>query len=453
MSFIFQIGDIHLAQQSALPNAGGDPRDWASTPFAVGEKWTPNAAKPKMLYSGSGPFVNGQTPLFSSYDNVDDTIPITVYGSSQDNVAQLLQALKLALSTATYSQPAIWRSRRSMAAANELYAEIYEATVQEESAGDELTAFEGGTLLEAKIQLKRSPFFGAKALATLLDAQSYTNSPSGNVVSLGALSGDLAHEGQPINIIIDKPASQSAASLMLASVQSRLNATVNEAKTTSSTTTGTAYTATSSLNVSALRTRRGVHLRIVARVKTLTAPSVAQLRPTVQTSSGVTLWVGQWRTLSTDTTAQLIDLGATTLDGVRLPIDATVNVKVLIELRSTSGASVTATLDYVEALICYDYCVVECSGGLAAAQRFELFAAQNLSGGGWLPMMVEAGGAFNASDEQLKPARILGTLPRAYTGASLYVAWYDSGRAHTDTDTATVTINHAPLWRTMRGIT
>jgi hypothetical protein len=130
-----------------------------------------------------------------------------------------------------------------------------------------------------------------------------------------------------------------------------------------------------------------------------------------------------------------------------------VNVKVLIELRSTSGASVTATLDYVEALICYDYCVVECSGGLAAAQRFELFAAQNLSGGGWLPMMVEAGGAFNASDEQLKPARILGTLPRAYTGASLYVAWYDSGRAHTDTDTATVTINHAPLWRTMRGIT
>lgn len=454
MSFIFQIGDIHLAQQTATPNAGGDPRDWAATPFAVGEKWTPNAAKPTMLYSGAGPFVNGQQPLFSSYDNVEDSIPITIYGSSQDNVAQLLQALKLALSTATFSQPAIWRSRRSMYAANEIYAEIYAATVQEETEGDELTAFEGGVLLAAKIELTRSPFFGAKELQSLLDAQSFTNKSSGNVVSLGDVYGDLANEGQPINIIIDKPTSQSAASLMLASVHARLAATaLAEAKTTTSTTTGTAYTATGNLDASALRTRRGVHLRVIARVTTLTAPSKAQLRPTVQTSAGSTLWVGQWRTLSTDTTAQIIDLGATTLDAVRLPLSATVNVKILIELRSTDGTSVTATLDYIEALICYDFCVVECSGGLSASQRYELFSAQNLGGGGWHPMGVESGAAYNASDEQLKPARIIGTLPRAFTGASLYVAWYDSGRAHTDTDTATVTVNLAPLWRTMRGLT
>ena len=46
-----------------------------------------------------------------------------------------------------------------------------------------------------------------------------------------------------------------------------------------------------------------------------------------------------------------------------------------------------------------------------------------------------------------------GELPVALTGASLWLAWTDSGGAHTATDTTTITAQQAPLWHTLRGAT
>ena len=66
--------------------------------------------------------------------------------------------------------------------------------------------------------------------------------------------------------------------------------------------------------------------------------------------------------------------------------------------------------------------------------------------------MPESALICDGSGNPLKTARILGTLPRAYVGAALYVAWIDTNGAHTNTDTTTVTIQHAPLYASLRGI-
>jgi len=451
-SWINQIAGLHLVNQNGTPIAGGDPRLWYTSPFGVGEGFAALVAKPKTLYGGGAPFAYGARPRYSSYDNVRQSIPITVVGTDADNAAQLLQLLKLALMAASYSTPCIWRMRAGQAT-NDIYAEIYEASVQEKADLNEIGPAEGGYQLEAEIEIVRSPFFGADTLMTLIDAQTFTNTSSGNVISLGDVFGDLAYEGQPLNIQINKPTSQSAASVILATVHQRLSATVNEAKTNASTTTPTAYTLTSSLDASALRERDALETRIIARFKTLTAPSKAKVRATIQTAGGGTLWVGKWVRLSTNTTAQLADLGGAPLDAVKIPLASTINLKILVELLSSDGTSVTATLDYVELLLMYDLCVVELTGGLAAGQHYELLGASNRGGGGYQPMIPEGSLSVDASLNPIAPARIRGSLVRGFSGASLYVAWYDSGRAHTDTDTAAVTVKMAPLWRTLRGIT
>ena len=104
--------------------------------------------------------------------------------------------------------------------------------------------------------------------------------------------------------------------------------------------------------MSALRTRAGLKLRVVGRLTTLTSPSNAQVRATVQTASGATLAVLPWVQLGSDTSAQFVDFGATTLDALRVPLSNTTSVIILGEIRSLSG-SVTATLSYIEALLYY----------------------------------------------------------------------------------------------------
>ena len=450
MSWENKLAGLHLVNQNGTPIAGGNPASWYTSPFAIGEKWTPVVARAETVYSGGQPFSSGQRPLYSSYANVEDTIPIAIVGSSADNAAQLLQQLKRALMTATCSTPAIWQMRPG-AATNYIFADVYEASVQE-TADEGLTPIEGGYNITAEITLRRSPFFGVEQLATLLSAQSFTNKPSANVVSLGSLYGDLVYEGQPLNFTIAKPTSAAAASVILASVHDRKSATgIASAQTTTSQTTGAAFTATSALDVSALRTRAGLTLRVLARLKTLTSPSKAEIQATIQTAAGSALWVSDWVRLSTDTAAQLIDCGGSSLDSLRVSLAATLSVKIAISIRSSDGTSVTATLDYVEALLCYDFCVVECSGGLSAGQSYRLLAAQNLSGGGWLPALVEQAIAVDATPTIVKTARVRGTLPRAFSGASLWVAWRESDGGHTDTDTSTVSVSHAPLYRSLRG--
>jgi hypothetical protein len=447
--WIFQIGSVYLNNTTGAAARGGSPLYAHSTPISVGEGYSPNVARPNVLYQGGQPLSNGAKPTIVSYGVVEETIPITIDGADADHLAQTLQVIKRELSRASRGRPIIWRARPH-GASNELYAEVIAGYVQERATDNALSAQEGWPQIEADIVLTRGPFFGAAALIELINEAAHTN--DGTLLPLGHIHGDMIYEGSPLTITLGKPSSQSASSVILATVDDCLSATINESKSTSST-TGINYTTSSALDVTALRRRPDLSVRVLARFTTLTAPAKAQGRATIQTSAGTILWRGSWTSLGSNTTAQLVDLGDAPLDMLRTPLPGALGVTVTISLRSIDGTSVTATLATIQALLCYDYCVIA-GAGLSAGQSYHLFGAQNLSGGGWLPLIPEqALMVDDATGNLIGTALVQGQLPRAFADASLYVTWLDTGRAHTATDTAAVTVEHAPLWRTLRGIT
>jgi hypothetical protein len=454
MSWMFSLGNVHLNNTTGRPASGGSPLSPLTTPFAVRQGWNPTVAKPVPLWLGGPPMANGQQPLSVAYENVEEMIPFSVTGRDADEVGQAIQALKLSLAGATTTTPVVWRHKPA-GSSNEVYAEVYTSSVQETAVDGAISAVEGWGDVEGTITLNRSPFFGADELMRPIAASAVTNGASGNVFSLGDVFGDLAREGQPLNVTLTKPASGSAAGLVLATVASRTNLTIASALAgIVSTTTGSAFTASASFDIAALRRLVGVELRILARLTTLTNPSKGQIAVEVQTAGGVVLWQSSWARLSTDTTAQLIELGGAPLTSLRVPLPAATaaNIKVVAYLRSSDGTAVSATLEYLDVLLAHDYCVID-SAGLAAGEKLVAYGAQNLSGGGWLPMQTPTAAVLDGSDIQTKPAKIRGQLIRAFEGASVYVAWVGASRAHTKTDTATITIDHAPLWRSLRGIT
>lgn len=440
---------IHLNNSTGEPVAGGNLSAPNTTPLKILDRWVLAAPAPDAITANADATLLSQTygPM------VEDTIPLIVVASSTNNLLAIERALRQQFRgrgdqpCVLYAQPA--------GASSPVYFVVTHATVQLGTPDNSAGPAEGALVVLITLTLTRSALGGTSSLITVASGATITNQGTGanpNLISLGNILGDLAYEGQPLNIQLTKPTSQSAHTLLLASVASSTFESINAAVTTSST-TGTTFTAGSSISMAALRTTPQLKLHIVARVKTLTNPANAQIQARVLTpGSAATLWTGPWVTLGSNTTAQLVDLSETGLDMLRVPISGTPNIIIQIAIRSTSG-SVTVTLDYVEALLAYDVCQVDSGGaGLGAGQRYELCGAQNLAGGPYLPLVPESALICDSSGNPLKTARILGTLPRAYVGASLYAAWIDTNGAQTATDTATISIAHAPLYVSPRGL-
>lgn len=424
MSWSLSIGGVHLVNSNYAPTAGGDPAAAATTCFSVRDGWT---------------FRPGE---------IEEEIPIAILGTSQANAASHLRQLKRALKTATFSAPAaiVWTPEGGAT----LYGECYGGSV-EELPGEGIGPAAGGYDLEGAIRLTRAPIFGAGALETLINGATFTNTHTGNAITLGALSGDLDYLGQPLNIRFDKPAAQSPTVLYLSTIYSRTaDTTSSTLNAITSTTTGSDFTISGSVDASTLRTRAGLKLRVLARLTTLTNPSVAQVKVTVRASGGGVLWTNHvWVTLGSNTTAQLVDFGGIGLDQLRYSLSNTSNITIQVSLRSATGTAVTATLGYVEALLYYDFAKVESGTALAASQRFQLLGAQNLSAGGWLPQRQETAMIVSTADAPIRPVVLRQPLVRAFSGASLYAAWVDANGAHTNTDTTTITATHAPLYETL----
>lgn len=450
---------LYLVNSSGTPTPGGSPFSPATTPLGIRPDWTPDASPADAAFQGGAPLAHGSALAFVTHGNVDAELPLVFAGASAEGARHAVQQLRRQFAT-LFAGPCLLYARPD-GASEPTYFEIETAHLVERGfSGTETSPGEGIANLLLDLTITRQPFGGAAVLDTLHSGASVANTGTGtpdNDLALEAnvspLKGDLIYDGQPLNIRFDKPSGQAAPTVFLASVASRAYQSINSTKTAiTNTTTGTTFTASTAIDISTLRTRRGVRLRVFARVKTLTAPTKAQLQLTIQTASGNTLWQGQWTPLpGSNSTAQLVDLHGSALSALRSPLTAAASVILQVAIRSTDGTSVTATLDYLEALLAYDVAIVEASGGLAAGQRYQCLAAQNLSGGGWLPHIPAEASVRDASDVLVKPAAIFGTLPRAFAGASLWVAWRESDGGHTSSDTATTTITHAPLYRSLRG--
>ena len=450
---------LYLVNSTGAPLAGGSPFAPATTPLGIRPDWTPDASEPAGVYQGGAPLSNGSRLAYLTNENLEETIPLVYQGTTADEARRAAQLLRRQFST-LFAGPCLLYARTNTGI-EPTYFEIETAHLIERGfSGTNTSPGEGTVNLLLDLKIVRQPYGGGASLETLHSGASIGNQGTGspdNDLALEAsvipLKGDLVYEGQPLNIRFDKPTSQTAATVLLASVASRTYQSI--ASTLSgitNTSTGSNFTASSAIDISTLRTRRGVRLRVVGRLTTITQPTKCQVRLTVMTASSNTLWQSQWMSLpGSNTTAQLVDLGGSTLDALRVPLSNTTSVILQVALRSSDGTSVTATLGYLEALLVYDFAIVEASSGLGASQRYQCLAAQNMSGGGWLPLIPAAALVVASSDAPVTTAVIRGTLPRAFSGASLWVAWRESDGGHTNTDTATITISHAPLYRSLRG--
>lgn len=430
---------IYLNNQRGVPTIGGNPHSPTATPLIlVAADWRPGAPEASLVAGGDSQDLMGLT-----YAPLVETIPLLCRAQDAEQLAQIL-ALFNRHARLTSTPGVLWCQPKGVAAPILFAVSRVEArAVPLQNTRD---PGEGASDVAIQLKLRRSPIGGAAALSTLASALSITNS---SLTAFGAIAGDMAAEGQPLQIRLDKPTAQSPIRAFFASVQSRTTATIGNLVTTTST-SGAAFTASSSISASPLRAADGLHLHVVARLTGLTTPSKAQLRVRAESSTAATLWQGPWVDLDTGTSTQLVDLDGSTLDALRLAVGSAPAIVLRAELRSKDGTSVAATLASLEALWCYDWTIVELGAALAAGQRLYGLGANLVPGGPYLPLDPAEAIVADSSDVPVQLARVRGQLPRAIQGASLYVAWIDAGGAHTSSDTANLTLQMAPLWRSPR---
>ena len=431
----------YLNNLAGAPVEGGDVRNPSTTPLTlINADWRPSAPEADLVSGGASAELMGL-----GYAPMTETIPLLCRAGSTERLNQILALLNGHASL--ISAPGVLWCRPAHAALPILFAvDRVEARAIPLQNGKD--PGEGATDVAIQLRVRRSWAGGLSALQTLIATTSVSNS---SLSSLGALAGDMQAEGQPLVVRLDKPTSQSPLTVYLASCHSRTTATIGSTLSAITSTAGSAFSASGSLSAAARRAASGVHLHVIARLSALTNPTKAELRVRAESSSGAMLWQGEWVALGSATGTQLVDLGDSSVDMFARAVGASPALILRAELRSTDGTAVTATLATLDAIWAYDWCVITLSSAMGASQRLYCVGADAAPNGGpYLPLDTPEAQLLDGSDILLQVARLAGDAPRAITGASLYVAWADSGGAITIADTANLTVQLAPLWRSSR---
>lgn len=429
----------------------------ATTPYRLSlndntPTWAPAPAPSVPILGGGPPFRMGRSLISKSYDTVTEQVGIQLYASTLDNAIVLLRMLRQVLNTTQFDSPCILAVQPD-SATNTTYFEILYADVPETVSY--LHERPSGTrVFRATITWVRT-IGSAGALTTLINAVSIQNRSSGspdNVESLGTPVGDLIYEGQPLNLKI-LPNSTTANRMYLATVYERVNTSVTSTKTTTTSTTFSNAAAT----ITNARNRSPLKVRVLARFDTFTAPSKIRLQASIYDANLVTV-IKTSPTFSlphASATSTLLDFGWIDTQSIRSVLSATLGILVVFTLSSSDGTSVTARLDYMETLLYYTFATVTdaaTNGGLISlvVEQANDYNVNSIV----VPNAVPRAYAFGTSDWAGERA-YRGQLPRAYSGASLYVSWLGTGAVgtngvHTTTDTATLTAQHLPLAHTLR---
>jgi hypothetical protein len=443
------------ASGTRTPYAGsGTPWTSAATsPYTLSNNdatpdWVPGPAPASIIATGGPPFSLGSRPLYVGYDTIQESVGVQLYATTKDNAIALLNQLRQILNTTLFSTPALLSVKGGT---NTGYAEILWADVSELNTYIEEV---DGRVFRATITWRRAPFFSAGSLTTLINGLTYTNAgSSNNTRSLGAITGDLLYEGSPLNILI-APAS-GFRYLYAATVYQRIYNAGIAATTTTSSTSGTAAFNDSTAGItSPARTRYGLRLRVMLRTTSISAKAQVQIFLVSSTSSR-TLWKGPWVSAGA--------IGQTLIDATPsgVPLDlirrselggSDVNVGCLV--RSTDGSSVSLNLHSAEYLLYYTFCRIDTTTVLLGAndEALQIEQAHNL-GGQYVPSWQPGAYAMDTTgtDVLADIVDMRGTLPRAISGASLYLTWMGTSFAFDSTDSAVVTAKHLPLYRTLRG--
>lgn len=439
---------IYLVNSSGQPTSAGAATAAATTPWAIryGD-WQPRAAQPNTLFAGG-------LPIAQSYDVVEETIPLILVGGTADTLIARLQQLRIVAASWMVSAPAVLTAQPS-GMSQPVYYEIYKAHVQERAPASSEGPGEGATTAWVDLTITRSAFGGRASTETLVNGVTYTNDGASNTSSLGSPAGDVAGvEGSPLNIAITANASNGLGVAWLATVASRNKVSIATATGTMTNPASptTVFSGTSDAN-NALRTTAGLKLRVGIRLSTGTNVNKIQWGLYIGTAATGTAWAQTgWLLTPYSASAQWIDLGGFSLDALRTPYNASLTLYYALAARSSDGTSCSATVDYLESLLYYDFCQVAATQlDVFSPAKLRLTQAQNLNGTAWLPSAAAQAYQATSADIPSYPATIRGRPPRARNSALLWAAWASYSGAHVKTDTVTVTAAHAPLYRTLRG--
>lgn len=434
----------------------------STTPYELalndvtGEIWVPANAPAVMQFSGGPPFRMGASPVYRAYDNMTVACGVQMRGTTFDNAVALLVQLKKILNTALFGQPC---ALAVTGGSNTSYYEIYSADVQETK--DYL--MEGGGsvyVIRAVVTWTLSPVGGRLSSGeTLINAVTIGNLGTGspdNVESYGTGTGDLIYEGQPLNVDMLVGGAGGWSSFYMASVYSRTYSVTGAA--TASTSTSASFTA-ASFDVSAALTNVALKARILGRVGGATNGAsrvVVYYNTTFQA-----IYTSPWFLYPSGVTT-LVDYGYFPLTFVRRVRGVTApTLSVRWEYKSTNGASASNTLTSTEYLLYYDFAVINPGyttsgnawtvpyGGTGNSRpRVDSFPEQ--TNAVCIPY-TPRGYFVNGTPLITISPEVRGTLPRYWSGASFWTAWQGSNGSYPTTETATLTVTHAPLYRTIRG--
>lgn len=456
VNYYIEGGGKYTGSGTPWTAVGTSPYGMAMNDVA-GTAYTPTAATRQEVYGGGPPFRNGQTLIYDSYGNVTETVTIQCRANSHDNAVTLLQQLRRILNTALFTTPC-QLAYQPNGATSAVYFEIYGADVQEDQrfVNSEAGAVAAGNaLVRAVVTWRRSPHGGLLATGeTLLSASSFGNTGTGspdNIVPYSAGAGDLIYEGSPLNLKFT-PTSSTIRDVYLASIDSRVYDTSGAAVYSSSSTTDTGTLLFSpAFTITPKMTSRAMKMRVIMRFSSSSA--IAQVRVRGSLQANQTIYSGPWVTTANSGATYYLDLGAVPLDFIRRSQGLTApTINLSFYMRSTTGASASLTVSYVEVLFYYDFAIATFSSGQSFSGTnyllIDTFAEQ--SGYPCLPHAYPQAFQGNGTD-MLSLFVLRGTPPRYYSGASLYAAWTNLAGAHSTAATATVTARHAPQWGTLRG--
>jgi len=435
-------------------NGSGTP--WtseATTPYelslndATGSIYVPQPAPVQTTYSGGPPFMNNRVPVTQSYDTIIESVGIQLKATdgapnAKDNAISLLRQLRQILNTALYSRPCVLVIQGGT---NAGYYEVLAADVPENA----LYLSEPDGHWRATITWTRTAHATKSSLDTLLNAVTFTNigDTSNNdkdFLQLGTINGDLASSGngQPMRVTLDTPSTSGAFVGYVSVAKSRLYDAVATAISTTST-SGVDVTGTQLTNIS---DDEATSIRFIGRFAS--PSSNLEVQAVASINGAQTIYSSEWFLTGT-ANGTYIDFGY-----IKLPRNLrrgkAVTIQCTIRARSTNGASATATLSYIEIVQYYTWLKIPSITFISTSYQIDIVGADS-SVGGYVREIAPEFAYLSTGGTATAIVPTIGTFPRAYAGAGLYLAWTWAG-IHTTTATFDdVTAQSAALYQTVRG--
>lgn len=428
--FVTQAGTNIYLYSGHAPKWNGSGTPWtdaATTPFEIamndvtGQRWVPQEATSTTVFAGSQPIPRS----YQSYPNVTEPIPIQIRATTHDNAVALLRLLKQELQAVSYRSPMLFVFYPD-GATNPAVTEIYSASI---SVNPRFINDENSRgLLRCTIMVERAPLFTNQSDVTSVFSSTSANNASNH--ALPSPTGDLYHEGQPLNFAITPSnfTSSGMSKVYLASCKTPF-ASTSQAGSRS---TGSYVIQVNDTNpwVNDFRLR----MRVLQRYSA--GSGVVQLYVNGIAYSEQIAVSG----------ASYVDFGDYPVDVLR-ENDGSVQIAVTMHVLSGSVTLVNTTF-----VPYYDWCTIAPTMPNLTSSPLIVRSFRGTSPTSRPRLPLPAPQAyFNAAGVALIPVPIIGTVPRTYPSSRLFIAFHRADGTFNASDTATLSATTVPLFLSFRG--